>query len=241
LSRLPRKTRNDETENIKRDYDKQPSLNNEYPPKYNSKSTHQKSTGKKSRIKSSSNVKNHPTAKNGSLTLTDTNQFSLDRINLKIIGELITNGDIKSSDIAARLKVPLSTIQRRRTRIEKSLLKKTYKMDLTVLGYRTAQIFVDVQRGKAKQTGEELLEKFDKNIINASTRINSNNNLCLEVVYSGSDELHYLLEEIKALPVAAKVEWSEQVMVVGDNLATIIKNSLAAKLEEMQAPKISVN
>lgn len=241
MSHLPRKTRNDETENIKRDYDKQPSLNSEYPPKYNSKSTYQKSAGKKSRIKSSSNVKNHLTAKNDNLTLTDTNQFSLDRINLKIIGELITNGDIKSSEIAARLKVPLSTIQRRRTRIEKSLLKKTYKMDLTVLGYRTAQIFVDVQRGKAKQTGEELLEKFDKNIINASTRINSNNNLCLEVIYSRSDELHYLLEEIKALPVAAKVEWSEQVMVVGDNLATIIKNSLAAKLEEMQAPKISVN
>ena len=172
--------------------------------------------------------------------LKDLNLFSLDRINLKIIAELITRGDIKSSEVAAKLKVPLSTIQRRRTRIEKSLLKKTYQMDLTRLGFRLAQIFVDVQGGKARETGEELLKKYDRNIVSASTRINSNNNLSLDVVYSGSDELHYLLEEIKALPLTSKVEWSEQVMVIGDNLSTIIKNTLADKIEEIPSPRIAI-
>jgi len=165
-------------------------------------------------------------------------QFSLDRINLKIIEELITNGDIKSSEIAEKINIPLSTIQRRRKRIEKAILKKTYQMDLTKLGYRTAQIFVDVQKGKAKETGEELLKKYDRNIVKASTRINSSNNLCLEVVYNGSDELHFLLEEIKALPLATKVDWSEQVMMIGDNLSAIIKNTLADRLNEIQASKI---
>ncbi len=165
-------------------------------------------------------------------------QFSIDRINLKIIVELISNGDIKSSEIAEKLKIPLSTIQRRRTRIEKSILKKKYQMDLTQLGYRTAQIFVDVQKGKAKETGEELIKKYNRNIVSASTRINSSNNLCLEVVYNGSDELHYLLEEIKSIPLADKVDWSEQVMMIGDNMSSIIKNTLTDRLDRMQSPNL---
>jgi DNA-binding Lrp family transcriptional regulator len=163
----------------------------------------------------------------------------LDRINLKIIEELIGNGDIKSSEISAKLKIPLSTIQRRRTKIEKSILKKSYHMDLSLLGYRTAQIFIDVQKGKAREVGEMILEKYDRTVIRASTRINSSNNLCLDVVYNGSDELHNLLEEIKSIPVANKVDWSEQVTVLGDNLTGIIRNTLADKLDQYhpQIPK----
>ncbi|HYF98956.1 MAG TPA: Lrp/AsnC family transcriptional regulator [Candidatus Saccharimonadales bacterium] len=165
-------------------------------------------------------------------------QFSIDRINLKIIDELISNGDIKSSEISEKLKIPLSTIQRRRTRIEKSILKKKYQMDLTQLGYRTAQIFVDIQKGKAKETGEELIKKYNRNIVSASTRINSSNNLCLEVVYNGSDELHYLLEEIKSIPLADKVDWSEQVMMIGDNMSSIIKNTLTDRLKQLQSANL---
>ena len=113
-------------------------------------------------------------------------------------------------------------------------------MDLSLLGYRTALVFVDVKGGKAKETGEELIKRFDKNIVNASTRINSTNNLCLEVVYNGSNELHYLLEEIKALPLATRVDWSELVMMVGDNSVKIMENTLGDKLEEIQTPKIPV-
>lgn len=167
--------------------------------------------------------------------------FTLDSINLRIIEELIANGEVKSSEIADKLKIPLSTIQRRRTKIEKSILKKNYHMDLTLLGYRTAQIFIDIQKGKAREVGEKLLEKYDRNVTRASTRINSSNNLCLDVVYNGSDELHNLLEEIKSIPVANQVDWSEQVMILGDNLTGIIRNTLADKLEQyqLQAPKIS--
>ncbi len=111
-------------------------------------------------------------------------------------------------------------------------------MDLTQLGYRTAQIFVDVKKGKAKETGEELIKKYNRNIVSASTRINSSNNLCLEVVYNGSDELHYLLEEIKSIPLADKVDWSEQVTMIGDNMSSIIKNTLTDRLEQLQSPNL---
>ncbi len=157
----------------------------------------------------------------------------LDKINLKIMEELLNNGDIKSSEIALKLGIPLSTIQRRRSKIEKTIFRKTYEMDLVQLGFRTALILVDIQKGKAKETGEKLLKKYDKYIIRASTRINSSNNLCLEIVYYNSKELHFLLEEIKALPLATSVDWSEQVFLIGDNVSNIINFILSKKIKEL--------
>jgi len=239
MSPVPRKSLNDEPHGFRGDNSKESSQNSEFPVRNSKKSKGQKDVGRKSKNKLSSTIKRDLNSRDFDHK-SEMDQFSLDRINLRIIEELITNGDIKSSEIATKLKIPLSTIQRRRTRIEKILLRKKYQMDMTLLGYRTAQIFIDVQGGRAKETGEELLKKYDRNVVNASTRINSTNNLCLEVVYNGSEELHYLLEEIKSLPLATKVDWSEQVMLIGDNLSSIIKNTLTDKLDRIHATKILV-
>lgn len=236
MSPLPKKIRNNDTI-VLNDDSTQTAKSINPQKKYNSKSNPQKRL-RKSQVSRISGTINPESNANNIDRKPVKEQFSIDRINLKIIDELISNGDIKSSEIAEKLKIPLSTIQRRRTRIEKSLLKKKYQMDLTQLGYRTAQIFVDVQKGKAKETGEELIKKYNRNIVSASTRINSSNNLCLEVVYNGSDELHYLLEEIKSIPLADKVDWSEQVTMIGDNMSSIIKNTLTDRLEQLQSPNL---
>ena len=161
----------------------------------------------------------------------------LDNINLKIIEELLNNGDIKSSEIASKLAIPLSTIQRRRTRIEKTIVRKTYEMSLIQLGFRTALIFADVQKGKARETGEKLLKRYDNYILRASTRINSSNNLCLEIVYNNSEELHALLEEIKAMPLTTNVDWSEQIYPIGDNISSVVSFALTRKLKELETSK----
>jgi DNA-binding Lrp family transcriptional regulator len=162
----------------------------------------------------------------------------LDKINLKIIEELLNNGDIKSSEIASKLAIPLSTIQRRRAKIEKTIFRKTYEMSLVQLGFRTALIFADIQKGKAKETGEKLLKRYNKYILRASTRINSSNNLCLEIVYNNSEELHSLLEEIKGLPMTTRVDWSEQVYMIGDNVSNIINFALSRKMKELEKERI---
>ena len=238
MSPLPKKARFDEIKRLSSKHIEQRIQNDNYQPKVKNPSRINGNQGKKLRNKSFIHTKSKSNSLSNAKSTISFNQLPLDRINLEIIAELLTEGDIKSSEIATRLKVPLSTIQRRRARIEKYLLKKTYQIELSRLGFRMAHIFVDIQGGKVKETGEHLLKKYDKNVVRASTRINSTNNLCLEIVYNGSDELHYLLEEIKALPVATKVDWSEQVMIIGDNLATIIKNALSDKLGEVKVPKI---
>jgi DNA-binding Lrp family transcriptional regulator len=162
----------------------------------------------------------------------------LDKINLKIIEELLNNGEIKSSEIASKLKIPLSTIQRRRTKIEKTLFRKKYELNLNQMGFRNALIFVDVLKGRAKETGEKLLTRFDRSVLRASTRINSSNNLCLEIVYDNSEQLHFLLEEIKAMPWTSNVDWSEQVNSIGDNVSNIINFALSQKLKASERQKM---
>ena len=171
--------------------------------------------------------------------ITDNNysHIHLDNINLKIIEELLNNGDIKSSEIATKLAIPLSTIQRRRTKIEKTIVRKTYEMSLNQMGFRTALIFADVQKGKAKETGEKLLKRYDHYILRASTRINSSNNLCLEIIYDNSEELHALLEEIKAMPLTTSVDWSEQVYPIGDNISSVVNFALTRKIKELETSK----
>jgi DNA-binding Lrp family transcriptional regulator len=162
----------------------------------------------------------------------------LDKINLKIIEELLNNGEIKSSEIASKLKIPLSTIQRRRTKIEKTLFRKKYELNLNQMGFRNALVFVDVLKGRAKETGEKLLTRFDRSVLRASTRINSSNNLCLEIVYDNSEQLHFLLEEIKAMPWTSNVDWSEQVNSIGDNVSNIINFALSQRLKASERQKM---
>ena len=110
-------------------------------------------------------------------------------------------------------------------------------MSLSQLGFRTALIFADVQKGKAKETGEKLLKRYDNYILRASTRINSSNNLCLEIIYANSEELHALLEEIKAMPLTTSVDWSEQVYPIGDNISSVVSFALTRKLKELETSK----
>jgi Winged helix-turn-helix DNA-binding len=56
----------------------------------------------------------------------------LDNTNLKIISELLKNPSISSLTLAKRLDIPLSTLQRRRIRIEKDILKTTSRLAFVV-------------------------------------------------------------------------------------------------------------
>jgi DNA-binding Lrp family transcriptional regulator len=146
-----------------------------------------------------------------------------DDLNIKIVRELVNNPDISSTDIAERYGIPLSTIQRRRAKLEGSILNKAYTLDIRQLGWRTADLLISVEKGKAEETAQKLLESNKVNVIVASLRIGHPQvDIMADVFYRDSIELHSLTEKVKAMPYVTYVEWAEIVKVVGNNFGSIL-------------------
>lgn len=137
--------------------------------------------------------------------------------------ELVADPGLSSTDIAAKYRMPLSTVQRRRTRLERTILKKSYRVDVAELGWRTADIMVAVEKGKSEQVAKQILEDEKNNVISTSLRIGHPQvDLTARAVYKDSEALHRLVESIRALPFVTFVEWSEEVKIVGNNYPRII-------------------
>ena len=83
-------------------------------------------------------------------------------------------------------------------------------------------IVVNVDKGKSREVARSILRKFKNNVMNASTRINSEHNVNAQVLYNDTAELHNLLENIKSIPYVTSLQWSEMVEMIGDNSPSVI-------------------
>ena len=141
-----------------------------------------------------------------------------DALNVNIIKEILNDADVRSADIAAKYHMPLSTIQRRRTRLERAVLKKIYQVNIKELGWRNAEVLVAVEKGNSEKIAELLLERHRKNIASTSLRIGHPDvNVMASAFYRTSEELHALIESIRGIPSVTSVEWTELAKEVGTN------------------------
>lgn len=141
---------------------------------------------------------------------------------MRIIEELLNNGDIISSEIALKLNIPLSTIIRRRGILEKlSVLKKNYTVDIKMLGMRFCEVSVGTKKGSSKKVLDEIYNVHSKNIIDMSLRIGDPEiDISFRIVYNDSVPLFYLLEELKKNQFVHKVSWSEDIAEKKNNKAS---------------------
>ena len=146
----------------------------------------------------------------------------LDSTNIKIISELVKDPGINSLTLANKLDIPLSTLQRRRARIEKAILKKNYTFNYKAFGGRVGDLIVSVDKGKSKEVAQSLLKKYKNYVASCYTRINSMHNVSAHVIYKNTEELYELIENIKTMDYVTGVNWSEVVEVIGDNNSEVI-------------------
>ena len=72
----------------------------------------------------------------------------IDRKILKIL--LVPDGNIQSSTIATKLGIPISTIRRRRKRLENEFLKTYHVLNIEKFGWRRIDFFISIKNGKAE-------------------------------------------------------------------------------------------
>lgn len=145
--------------------------------------------------------------------------LKLDKIGINIIKELLYDPNIKSTEIASKLRIPLSTIQRRKAKLENSfILRKAYELDFNRLGWREAELLVTVQKGRCRQIANLLLSRFKSNVRSCTLRIGDPEvNVAADIVYKNSPELLEIVDSVKNMDFVSYVEWSEITEVVGEN------------------------
>ena len=136
----------------------------------------------------------------------------IDRKMLRLL--LDSEGSVTSHEISHKLDVPLSTVQRRRKRLEQEYLIKHYSLDPIKFGYRRIDLLIYTEGGGTIEIGKELLKREE--VTYAARTIGEHTiDLRIEVFIKNNGILLDLLETVKAMKGVRDVVWTEVVETIG--------------------------
>jgi len=141
----------------------------------------------------------------------------LDRKLLKIL--LMPNGDSKSSkSLSAKLGIPITTVRRRRKRLEDKFLKINYVLDISKFGWKRIDFFISIRNGMVDAVAKKLLDIDDVTYVGKSIGEHTID-LRIETIVKDNASILDHLETIKAMDGVNDVVWSEIVRVVGKKIS----------------------
>lgn len=159
----------------------------------------------------------------------------LDDLDLKIVNELLDDSETSSTKIANKYDTPLSTIQRRRTRLERTILLKDYAINIKYANWRSGEIFVRVLKGKTNEVAREVFERYKNNITLVITTMNNVGNLIIHIYFRTSPQMFSIIEDLRRMQDVLDVLYAEHIDVLGERkprfiLEDFAKNKNSAKL-----------
>jgi DNA-binding Lrp family transcriptional regulator len=135
-----------------------------------------------------------------------------DRKMLKLL--LDSEGNIPTHEISVQLGIPLSTVQRRRKRLEEEYLIKHYSLDPMKFGYRRIDLLIYTEGGETMNIGKELLKREE--VTFAARTIGEHAiDLRVEVFVKDNSVLLDLLETVKVMKGVRDVIWTEVIETIG--------------------------
>ncbi len=136
----------------------------------------------------------------------------MDRRMLRLL--LDTEGHIPTHELSQQLGIPLSTVQRRRKRLEETYLIKHYSIDPMKFGFRRIDLLIYTQGGETMSIGKELLKREE--VTFAARTIGEHTiDLRIEVYVKDNGVLLNLLEDVKAMKGVRDVVWTEVIETIG--------------------------
>jgi len=150
----------------------------------------------------------------------------LDRKLLKIL--LSPNGELKSSKgLSSKLGIPITTVRRRRKRLESKFLKLHYVLDIEKFGWKRVDFFISIRNGMVNAVANKLLYSDEVTYVGKSIGEHTID-LRVETIVRDNASILDILEKIKAMDGVQDVVWSEIVSVVGKKIS--IPSSIIDKI-----------
>ena len=152
----------------------------------------------------------------------------LSDIDKLILNEILSPIESKTStSMSKKLEIPLTTIQRRRKRLEKEFLENDYTLLLEKFGWRRVDFFISTTDGKTDALANNLLSMSHVTAVGKSIGEHTID-LRVESIVKDNVRLLDLLEEIKGMDGVNDVVWSEIVSVIGRKIS--IPSSIIDKI-----------
>jgi DNA-binding Lrp family transcriptional regulator len=141
----------------------------------------------------------------------------LDRKLLKIL--LSPNGDLKSSkSLSDKLGIPITTVRRRRKRLEGLFLKMHYVLDIEKFGWKRVDFFISIRNGLVNTVANKMIDSDEVTYVGKSIGEHTID-LRVETILKDNASILDFLERIKAIDGVKDVVWSEIVSVVGRKIS----------------------
>ncbi|HVX02658.1 MAG TPA: winged helix-turn-helix transcriptional regulator [Nitrososphaera sp.] len=140
---------------------------------------------------------------------------SLSKLDKDILRILLSpDGRMTSKAIAKALDIPATTVQRRRRKLEDSLLTITYSLDLKRFGWHKIDFLIATEKGRTMTIAKQLL-KLDEVVYVGRAIGQQTIDLHVQAILEGNADILRVMEMLKAMPGIKDVVWSEIVQVVG--------------------------
>jgi Lrp/AsnC family transcriptional regulator for asnA, asnC and gidA len=133
---------------------------------------------------------------------------NLDERDREILRLLISNTSNRA--IATKLKIPMSTVQRRTRRLfEKGIVRMKYELNHKKLGFRKGLLHVYLKDGNLQGIAEEISKI--RGMESTSIHI-GNSDIVGLFIFSEASHLLDIMSECKKIEGVDRVLWSEEVM-----------------------------
>jgi DNA-binding Lrp family transcriptional regulator len=130
---------------------------------------------------------------------------------------ILSAGRVSSLKLSKDLDIPLTTVQRRRKRLEDLFLETSYRLQVEKFGWRRAILFLSTQKGLTFSVAKDLLS-WKEPILSVCRTMGANEiDLHAEFIFRHNSELLNLIEKIRTIEGIKNVTWSESIQVIGSN------------------------
>ena len=137
----------------------------------------------------------------------------MDPLDVKIMSLMVTG--LANKEISNRLKVPLSTIQRRTRRlIRRGVITMKAEVNLLMIGYKKGVVHVYISNGNIEQIARRIstLDTVESVEIHIG-----NSDMIGNIFYNDSRQLLQTISDIKKIEGVEHIVWSEEVFNIRDD------------------------